>query len=200
MPLIVLEGADGCGKTTQAGLLETRLRVAGRTVRRLREPGGTVLGEAVRGLLLDPTTAACPAAELFGYQVARAQLCHEVIAPALSAGTWVVLDRFWPSTLAYQAYGLGLDVHAVRAVVNLAVGPVRPDLALWLDVPPAQAAARADARSARDRIEARDAAYHQRVYDGYRTMAAQGDLKRIDGLGSTDDVAARIDAAVATLR
>jgi len=200
MPLLVLEGADGCGKTTQAGRLETRLLAAGRPVRRLREPGGTVLGEAVRGLLLDPATAACPAAELFGYQLARAQLCHEVIAPALAAGTWVVLDRFWHSTLAYQAYGLGLDLANVRAVVDLAVGPVRPDLALWLDVPPDQAAARADARSTRDRIEARDAAYHQRVYDGYRNMAIQGDLMRIDGLGSTDEVAARIDSAVAALQ
>ncbi|MEK7414061.1 MAG: dTMP kinase, partial [Planctomycetota bacterium] len=95
MPLIVLEGLDGCGKSTQATLLVERLQRTGKTVLRLREPGGTRLGEAIRTILLDPTTEACAEAELFGYLVARAQLCHEIIAPALARGEWVVLDRFW---------------------------------------------------------------------------------------------------------
>jgi len=196
MPLIVLEGIDGCGKSTQAGLLAERLGRAGRTVLRLREPGGTRLGEAVRGILLDRSTVACAEAELFGYLMARAQLCREVIAPALARGDWVVLDRFWHSTIAYQAFGLGLDPARVRAAIDLAVGPVKPDHALWLRVPPAEAAQRRDARADADRIEARDRAYHQRVADGYAALAAAGDLVAMDAGGTPEQVAERIRAAV----
>jgi dTMP kinase len=196
MPLIVLEGIDGCGKSTQAGLLAARLQKAGRNVLRLREPGGTRLGEAVRGILLDRSTVACPEAELFGYQMARAQLCREVIAPALARGDWVVLDRFWHSTIAYQAYGLGLDPVRVRAAIDLAVGAVRPDHALWLRISPATAASRRDQRAAPDRIEARGADYHARVAAGYAALAAAGDLAELDADGPTEAVAARVWARV----
>ena len=114
MPLIVFEGIDGCGKTTQVERLKQRLTTDGISFRHLREPGGTELGERQRALLLDPATKACPTAELFGYLQARAQLCHEVIAPALANDELVILDRFYHSTLAYQAYGLGLDQAQVR--------------------------------------------------------------------------------------
>ncbi|MBN8526969.1 MAG: dTMP kinase [Planctomycetes bacterium] len=192
MPLIVLEGPDGCGKSTQAGLLTAHLQAAGRDVLRLREPGGTKLGEAVRGILLDPATQACAEAELFGYQMARAQLCREVIAPALAAGRWIVLDRFWHSTIAYQAYGLGLDPLRVRAAIDLAVGPVRPDLALLLRIPDAVASARRGARGAADRIESRGDDYRARVLAGYEALAASGDLSPIDADGTADEVSARI--------
>jgi dTMP kinase len=192
MPLIVLEGPDGCGKSTQAPLLAARLEADGKRVLRLREPGGTCLGEAVRAILLDPATVACAEAELFGYQMARAQLCREVIAPALAAGTWVVLDRFWHSTIAYQAWGLGLDPVRVRAAVDLAVGPVRPDLALWLRLPAAEAARRRAARATTDRIESRGDDYRERVEAGYAALAATGDLEAIDAAGSTDEVHGRI--------
>lgn len=192
MPLVVLEGIDGCGKSTQAGLLAARLGATGRTVLRLREPGGTRLGEAVRGILLDKATVACAEAELFGYLMARAQLCREVIAPALGRGEWVVLDRFWHSTIAYQAWGLGLDPVRVRAAIDLAVGPVRPDHALWLRVPQAEAASRRDARAAADRIESRGADYHARVAAGYAALAAAGDLVETDASGSPEQVAERI--------
>lgn len=199
MPLIVLEGADGCGKSTQAGLLAERLAGLGREVLRLREPGGTRLGEAVRALLLSPGTEACAEAELFGYLMARAQLCREVIAPALARRAWVVLDRFWHSTIAYQAWGLGLDPARVRAAIDLAVGGVRPDRALWLRLPPGAAAARRRARAAAaDRIEARDAAYHARVEEGYAALAAAGDLAPVDGDGPPEAVAERVWAATAT--
>lgn len=193
MPLIVLEGVDGCGKSTQAGLLVDRLRAAGREVQRLREPGGTRLGEAVRSILLDPATEAGAEAELFGYLMARAQLCREVISPALARGAWLVLDRFWHSTIAYQAYGLGMDPGRVRSAIDLAVGQVRPDWALLLRVPAAEAVARRAARSgAADRIEARDAAYHARVAAGYEALATAGDLQPIDAGGAPEVVAARI--------
>ena len=197
MPLLVLEGVDGCGKSTQATLLEARLRAEGRDVRRLREPGGTRLGEAVRAILLDPATEAGAEAELFGYLMARAQLCREVIAPALARGTWLVLDRFWHSTLAYQAWGLGLDPQRVRAAIELAVGAVRPDRALLLRVPGAEAAARRAARGeAADRIEARGAGYQARVAAGYEALVASGDLQPVDAGGEPAAVAERIWAMV----
>jgi len=192
MPLIVLEGPDGCGKSTQAGLLTARLETTGRSVLRLREPGGTRLGESVRAILLDPATVASPEAELFGYQMARAQLCHEVIAPALERGVWIVLDRFWHSTIAYQAFGLGLDPQRVRAAIDLAVGPVRPHAALYLRLPDDEAHRRRAARSTADRIELRGDAYRERVLAGYEALAASGDLRLLDASGSTDAVAARI--------
>jgi dTMP kinase len=196
MPLIVLEGPDGCGKSTQAALLCERLTTAGRTALRLREPGGTRLGEAVRGILLDKATVACAEAELFGYQMARAQLCHEVIAPALARGEWIVLDRFWHSTIAYQAWGLGLDPVRVRAAIELAVGGVRPDTALYLRLADSEAHLRRAARAEADRIESRGDAYRSRVVAGYEALATAGDLTPLDAAGTTAEVAARVWAAV----
>lgn len=195
--LIVLEGIDGCGKTTQARRLAEHLRARGRVVSALREPGGTRLGEAVRALLLDPATEACPTAELFGYLTARAQLCAAVIAPALARGETVVLDRFYHSTLAYQGYGLGLDLDLVRAAIRLAIGTVRIDRAVWLDLDPAEAARRrARVRGTDDRIEARGLAYLQRVHAGFAALASAGELVRIDAARDEDAIAAAIAAAI----
>lgn len=193
MPLIVLEGIDGCGKTTQSRRLVEYLRAQGRTVTPLREPGGTRLGESVRALLLDPATEAEPTAELFGYLTARAQLCAAVIAPALARGETVVLDRFYHSTLAYQGYGLGLDLDLVRAAIRLAIGGVRIDHAVWIDLDPVTAAQRrARARGTEDRIEARGLAYLQKVHAGFASLAAAGELQRIDGHRSEDEIATDI--------
>lgn len=198
MPLLVLEGIDGCGKTTQVERLAERLAQMGRPCRRLREPGGTALGEAQRALLLDPATQACPTAELFGYLQARAQLCHEVIAPALAAGEVVLLDRFYHSTLAYQAYGLGLDLAAVRAAIRLATGGIVPDVVAWLAVDPDEALRRrAASRGRDDRIEARGPAYLRRVHDGFAAMAAAGELARVDAARPPEAVAEAVWAAVA---
>ncbi len=191
--LIDLEGIDGCGKTTQSRSLVEHLRAEGRTVTPLREPGGTRLGESVRALLLDPATEAEPTAELFGYLTARAQLCAAVIAPALARGETVVLDRFYHSTLAYQGYGLGLDLDLVRAAIRLALGGVRIDHAVWIDLDPVTAAQRrARARGTEDRIEARGLAYLQKVHAGFASLAAAGELQRIDGHRSEDEIAADI--------
>ena len=197
MPLIVLEGIDGCGKTTQAELLVATLAESGKNARRVREPGGTVLGERLRSLLLDPATTACPTAELFTYLAARAQLVDEILRPALARGEWLVLDRFWYSTVAYQGYGLGLDPTAVTAACRLAVGGLKPDAALWLDVPVAVAAARrAAGRTAVDRIEARGDAYQEKVRSGYAALAAAGDLTRIDAEVPVAELQAVIQRAV----
>jgi dTMP kinase len=192
MPLIVFEGIDGCGKTTQVERLKQRLTADGISFRHLREPGGTELGERQRALLLDPATKACPTAELFGYLQARAQLCHEVIAPALANHQLVILDRFYHSTLAYQAYGLGLDQAQVRAAILLATGGIRPDLVLWLAVDPAEAQRRRAAARGQDRIEARGLAYQQKVHDGYRALVTSDGLIEIDARLSPDVITAQV--------
>ena len=199
MPLIVFEGIDGCGKTTQVAALTQRLTTAGIAFRHLREPGGTALGERQRALLLDPATRACPTAELFGYLQARAQLCAEVIAPALTAGELVVLDRFYHSTLAYQAYGLGLDLGEVRASIRLATGGIVPDLVLWLALDPTEAGRRRAAARGLDRIEARGLEYLTRVHDGYRALAASDGLVELDARQSADAIAERIWSLVRPL-
>lgn len=192
MPLIVFEGIDGCGKTTQVAALTQRLAEASVPFRHLREPGGTALGERQRALLLDPETRACPTAELFGYLQARAQLCAEVIAPALAAGELVILDRFYHSTLAYQAYGLGLDQGQVRAAIRLATGGIVPDLVLWLSLDPAEAGRRRAAARGLDRIESRGLEYLTRVHDGYRALVASDGLVELDARQSAEALAERI--------
>jgi dTMP kinase len=196
MPLIVFEGIDGCGKTTQVQALAARLRARGLDVRLCREPGGTALGEQVRAILLAPATRSVPVAELFGYLMARAQLCQEVIAPALAGGELVLLDRFYHSTLAYQAYGLGLDPAQVRAANALATGNLRPDLVLWLRLDPAQAQARRQQERGADRIEARGLPYLERVHAGYARMAGDGELAAIDAAQAPEAVADAVWAAV----
>lgn len=188
MPLIVFEGIDGCGKTTQVDRLAERLRASGITHRLLREPGGTVLGERQRATLLDPATHACPVAELFGYLQARAQLCHEVMAPALARGEVVVLDRFWYSTIAYQCAGLGLDEAPVRAAIRLAIGSVQADLVLWFALDPAEAVRRRAAARGLDRIEARGLEYLTRVHAGYQTLVASEGLVRLDATRTVADL------------
>ena len=199
MPLIVFEGIDGCGKTTQVAGLTGRLTAERIPFRHLREPGGTALGERQRALLLDPATRACPTAELFGYLQARAQLCAEVIAPALAAGELVVLDRFYHSTLAYQAYGLGLELNAVRAAIRLAIGNITPDLVLWLALDPAEAGRRRAAARGLDRIEARGLDYQTRVHDGYRALVASDGLVELDARQTAEVIAERIWSLVLSL-
>ncbi|MDA3960514.1 MAG: dTMP kinase [Planctomycetota bacterium] len=196
MTLIVFEGIDGCGKSTQLERAEAWLREAGHDPLVLREPGGTSLGENIRTILLDPATEACPIAELLAYQVARAQLVHEQLMPARAAGRTVLLDRFWYSTIAYQAYGLGLDAHRVRSAIDLAIDGLHADLALYLRIDPTIAEARRTAAGA-DRIEARGLEYLERVRDGYEALVASGDLTAIDAELGPDQV---FEAVTASMR
>jgi len=199
MPCIVLEGLDGSGKSLQAARLADRLTAEGLPVLRLREPGGTRLGEALRATVLDPATEACPMAEMFVFQAARAQLCATVIAPALAEGRWVVLDRFWHSTIAYQCGGLGLPADGVRAAIGLATAGITIDAPLCICVDPGEAKARREAARGPDRIERRGPDYQRAVATAYGRMVAQGDLVPIDGAGDVDAVAHRVWTAVQSL-
>lgn len=195
---ITVEGIDGCGKSTQARLLVEDLERAGYDVLALREPGGVAISEKIRALLLDPTNAEMSATcELLLYEAARAQLVHEVVAPALVKGRIVVCDRFYDSTTAYQGYAGGVPLEAVGRANALAVGACAPDLTLVFDIDPALAAERTVSR-AQDRMEAKGIAYQQRVAEGFRAIAAADPerVKRIDAARAIDAIHADVMVAV----
>jgi dTMP kinase len=173
--LISLEGPEGAGKTLQAQRLAEELEARGQRVRLTREPGGTALGEQVRGVVLAHAAAGGapvdPRADALLFNAARAQLVSEVIRPALSAGEVVVCARFADSTLAYQGYGAGLPIDELRVVAAAATGGVAPDLTLLLDVSPEVGLAR-KADDTRNRFEAAfDLDFHRRVRDGFLELA-----------------------------
>jgi dTMP kinase len=189
--LIVLEGGEGSGKSTQAAMLATRLGAV-----LTREPGGTEVGRRIRALVLDPEIGPVdPRAEALVMLADRAQHVAEVVQPALDRGDDVVSDRFSGSTLAYQGYARGLDVGELAGLSAWATRGLEPDLVILLDVP-------ADAAVARlgrdlDRMEQAGTDFHVRVTDGYRALAAAdpGRWVVVDGTGAVDAVAARVSAA-----
>lgn len=167
---ITLEGGEGAGKTTQADLLTAALTRRGIAVLRTREPGGSPGSEILRGLLLGGAIDWAPKAETLLHFAARAEHMAKTIQPALDDGRWVVCDRFYDSTMAYQGYGQGADRDFIAQQIEL-IGK-RPDLTLVLDVPEAVAAERMQRRGAKaDRYERLDAAFHARVRHGFRTIA-----------------------------
>ena len=172
--LLSFEGLDGSGKSTQIRLLAGRLRTYGQAVRVVREPGGTVLSEAIRTLLLDPALAIEPTAELLLFSAARAQLVEAEIKPALAAGEVVIADRFYDSTTAYQGGGRGVaEVDWLRAFHPFVTGQLAPRRTYLLDVPAEVAAERRRARSgASDRMEAAGEPFFARVRDAYCALAA----------------------------
>ena len=178
---LVLEGIDGCGKTTQLRQLAdwlpgSGLMPAGATLHLTREPGGTPLGRALRELLLHPPdeVAPCPEAELLMYAADRAQHVQRRIFPALERGDWVLSDRFSGSTLAYQGDGRGLDRELILDLERIATAGLVPDVTLWLDLPLEASIARRGDR-AEDRIEAEGQAFLSRVANGFRVLAAERD-------------------------
>lgn len=175
--LITFEGGEGAGKSTQigrlAGRLVAELGLAPEQVVRVREPGGTVLGEGIREVLKRPESRIGGPSEALLFAACRAQLVEDVIRPALAAGKVVLCDRFADSTVAYQGGGRGLPADLVESVNRLACGEVRPDLTVLLDLDPADGLARASARDSgkADRLEALDLAFHRRVREAYRALA-----------------------------
>lgn len=176
---LVLEGIDGCGKTTQLQRLanwlpESGLMPSGATLHLTREPGGTSLGRALRELLLNSSdeSAPDPTAELLLYAADRAQHVERMIRPALEQGDWVLSDRFSGSTLAYQGDGRGLDLQTILDLERIATGGVIPDLTFWLDLPLQESLKRRGAR-ADDRIEAEGEAFLMRVSEGFQRLSTE---------------------------
>jgi len=167
---IVIDGGEGCGKSTQIALLRQAIASAGQAVEAVRDPGATRVGEMIRGILLDPlNTDMAMRCEMMLYMAARAQLMRQTIVPALAAGSCVLCDRFVSSTLAYQLGGDGLTVEEIGAVGNVAIGGRWPDLTIILDMPLEKSSARL--QRAKDRIEQRPAEYHQRVRENFLAQA-----------------------------
>jgi dTMP kinase len=204
MPLIVFEGAEGAGKSTQVRILAEWLGAAGRTVVATREPGGTPLGDAIRALLLDPAGHVSTRAETLLFMASRAQLVEQSIRPALAGGATVILDRFFLSTYAYQVAGRGLSEDQIREANRLATGDLRPDLTLLLSLPLDVGLTRAAKRGPADRMERADRDFHARVAAAFtefaseewqRSHAEAGPIVVVDASGSVEEVFERVMAA-----
>ena len=205
---VTFEGGEGSGKTTQLKALLAVLRRSGLETIETRDPGGTAVGKQIRELLLDREQVRMEAAaELFLYEASRAQLVAEVIRPALVQGRVVLCDRFCDSTVAYQGYGRGLDLTLIAELNGVATAGLAPDLTFLLDLEPGQGLERAaqreqQLRQRQDRMERELLAFHQRVRDGYRAIAAAEPRRVvvIDGArGMTeieDDIRRRVEAAL----
>ena len=177
--LLVLEGIDGCGKTTQLRHLanwlpRSGLMPEGARLHLTREPGGTALGMALRKLVLHPPGDASPEplAELLLYAADRAQHVAQLIRPALEQGDWVLSDRFSGSTLAYQGYGRELDLDLIQQLEQIATAGLVPDLTFWLELSVEESLVRRDARS-NDRIEAEGVDFLTRVATGFAVLARE---------------------------
>jgi len=195
---IAFDGIDGSGKSSQIGPFVAWLESRGRRVTTCRDPGSTPAGDAIRAILLDRHDLhLAPMAEMLLYMAARAQLVHDVIAPALARGEWVVSDRYLLANIVYQGHAGGLDPEAIREVGAVATDGLMPDLVLFLDVDLATAAARLDRPL--DKLENRGDAYRRKLRDGYLAEAARHPERicPIDAGGSIDEVGTRIRAATA---
>jgi dTMP kinase len=204
--LIVFEGAEGVGKTTQIRRLAARLEACALPVRVVHEPGATPVGLEIRRLLLESTLDIVPRAEALLFIASRAQLVEHDVRPALAAGEVVLADRFFLSTYAYQGAGRGIPVEELREANRFATAGLVPDLTLLLELPASEGLARADSRGARDRIERAADDFHARVVEAFARFADPlwqaahpecGPVVRIDARGSEDNVSARVDSALA---
>ena len=188
---ITIEGIDGAGKGTQIDHICSYMETEGIELILLREPGGTSIGEQIRGILLGQNNAEMKAmTELLLFAAARAQLVREVIEPALAEGKWILCDRFFDSTLAYQAGGRGLDRDMVQQSILLATGGLEPDCTLYLDLDPDVASERRARReeslgNEADRIEREDMIFKRAVRAEYLRLAAE--LERIVTINAGGD-------------
>ncbi len=183
--LITFEGIEGSGKTTQADLLHTYLREKGYNVIKTREPGGTGLGEALRGVLLRKEMRVFPLAELLVFMAVRAQHMEEVISPALAEGKIVLCDRFVDATYAYQGYGRSIDLGIIETLNRLVTKGVRPNLTILLDCDVDQALRRKLAANQQmDRFERESVTFHRKIREAYLKLSEE-DGKRFFVVGPT---------------
>jgi dTMP kinase len=206
--LIVFEGAEGAGKSTQIRLLLERLKGEEIPCVAFREPGGTAVGDAIREMLLDPAREITPATESLLFMASRAELIAREVRPAIAEGLVVILDRFFLSTYAYQIAGRGLPEADVRAANHLATGGVVPDITLLLDIPANEGLDRAAKRGGRDRMERTGGGFHERINQAFALFSGSewqrahpecGRIVRINGAASEAEVAAEIEHALSDI-
>ena len=196
--LITFEGPEGAGKSTQAAMLISKLEARGIEVIYTREPGGTKLGEAIRGILQynaageDP----CPESEVLLFEASRAQLVRHVIQPALERGAWVLCDRFADSTTAYQGFGRGFSVELMEIINHFAIGAAVPDMTILLDVNVSLGMQRCAKRQVGkkvqyDRIESEALEFHEKVRQGYLDLARRFPerFRKVDAMRLAEPIA-----------
>ena len=191
---IVMEGPDGSGKTTQINLLKEYLEEAGYECLITREPGGTVIGEEVRQLILNPEhKEMSPVTEMLLYAASRAQLVHEVIGPALEEGKIVISDRFVDSSIVYQGIARNLGISTVAAVNAPGIGIYRPDGIFFIDLSEAEGIRRKKNQKKLDRMEQESIDFHHLVSEGYRkVLAERPEVIKIDGGKDIDVIQKKI--------
>ena len=203
--LIVFEGVEGAGKSTQLRRLDARLQAAGVLCSTFREPGGTVAGDQIREVLLNPAMSLDARTEALLFMASRAELVATAVRPTLSEGAAVLLDRFFLSTYAYQIAGRGLPEADVLAANRAATGGIVPDLTLLLTLPASEGMARAKNRGPSDRMEQSGDEFHARVEQAFANFATPawqtthpeaGPIVVINATGSADEVERRIAAVL----
>lgn len=195
---IVMEGPDGSGKTTQINLLKEYLEEEGYECLITREPGGTVIGEQVRQLILNPEyKEMSPVTEMLLYAASRAQLVHEVIGPALETGKIVISDRFVDSSIVYQGIARKLGISTVSAVNAPGIGIYRPDGIFFIDLSEAEGLRRKKEQKKLDRMEQEGIDFHHMVSEGYRkVLSGRPEVMKIDGERSIDAIQKKIRSHV----
>lgn len=203
--LIVFEGPEGAGKSTQLRLLADALGERGANVVAVREPGGTIVGDEIRRILLDPESDIAPRSEALLFMASRAQLVEREIRPALQEGAIVLVDRFFLSTYAYQGDGRGLPEDELRQANAMATNGLVPDLTLLLALPADAGLARARERGEHDRMERAELEFHERVARAFERFATEswqrthpecGPIVLIEAAGSAEAVCGRVRAAL----
>jgi len=163
---VTFEGSDGCGKTTQSVLIVKKLRELGFDVVHTREPGGTLVAEALRKILLNPDNKIAPITELLLYEACRTQHTSELVIPSLEAGKFVICERYTDATVAYQGFGRGIDIKTISQLNRIATFNLIPDLTILFDCDINKGLSRASVRG-KDRLEKEDILFHRRVKNGY---------------------------------
>ena len=199
---ITFEGIDGCGKSTQTALCKEWLESLGRSVLLVREPGGTILGEKIRELLLDKKNCSmAPMTELFLFEAARAQIVEETIKPALAEGKAVICDRFFDSSYAYQGCARDLGAEMVSRLNMDATGGLAPDITFFLDISVDEAIRRREGRGGeKDRIESAGDAFQEKVRNGFIRAASEDKrIVTIDASAAPEDIFKQIQEKLETL-
>ncbi len=198
---ITFEGIDFCGKSTQVELLRKYLLSKNKRVQIIREPGGTEISETVRGILLDKKhNSMSMETEIFLFSACRAQLVREKIRPYLEEGIYVISDRFFDSTTAYQGFGRGIPIESVNHINKLAVGDTIPDITFFIDIPVEEAERRKEklGKVKLDRIEVAETEFFRKVRDGYIYLSEnESRFRRLDGTDSEEGIHRKIAAALA---
>ncbi|MBU3214830.1 dTMP kinase [Clostridium estertheticum] len=200
--MIVLEGPDGSGKTTQIELLEKHLQESGYEVVRVREPGGTEISEKIREIILDNDNCKMSyMCEALLYAASRAQLVSEVIKPALSDGKIVICDRFVYSSMVYQGIGRGLGMDRIKGINEVALDGLKPDLTFMITIPYEEGLNRKKKQGSLDRLENSGNEFHKKVFEGYMDICIKYDkIEVLDGNRSVEEIQKDIINTIKTIK